>query len=250
MYNMKDIGFSQYCITKDGEVYSLKINRWLKKQISNNDYYVVSMGADNGTRYRKKVHRLLLQMFEPIDNDHEMFCNHKDGDKLNNNLSNLEWCTPLENSQHAHANNLIGANFVTEHTILPKECEIHYLDEDDLITNRKELNIELVHNIFQKVQDGYRVCDVARMLGVSRPTISAMINNPSKEISEILEGYDLSKRYKSETLSVENVVKICEMLSKGHTPYFIAKHLNIDYDRIRRIKNRKTFKDIGATYEW
>ena len=60
MYNMKDIGFSQYCITKDGEVYSLKINRWIKKQISNNDYYVVSMGADNGTRYRKKVHRLLL----------------------------------------------------------------------------------------------------------------------------------------------------------------------------------------------
>lgn len=250
MYNMKDIGFSQYCITKDGEVYSLKINRWIKKQISNNDYYVVSMGADNGTRYRKKVHRLLLQMFEPIDNDTEMFCNHKDGNKINNNLSNLEWCTPLENSRHAHANNLVGANFTNEHTILPKECEINYLDEDDLITNRKELDIELVHSILQKVQDGYRVCDVSRMLGVGKSTIAAMINNPSKEISEILEGYDLSKRYKSETLSVENVIKICEMLSKGRTSYFIAKDLGIDYDRIRRIKNRRTFKDVGATYEW
>lgn len=247
---MKDIGFSQYCITKDGEVYSLKINRWIKKQISNNDYYVVSMGADNGTRYRKKVRRLLLQMFEPIDNDSEMFCNHKDGDKLNNNLSNLEWCTPLENSQHAHSNNLIGANFVNEHTKLPKECEIIYTDEDELISGRKELDVELIHRIFQKLQDGYRVCDVSKMIGVERKTIASLVNNPSKEISEILKEYDLSKRYKAKTLSVEKVIKICEMLSQGETPYFIAKELNIDYDRVRHIRNRKSFKDIGATYEW
>lgn len=250
MYNMKDIGFSQYCITKDGEVYSLKINRWIKKQISNNDYYVVSMGADNGTRYRKKVHRLLLQMFEPIDNDSEMFCNHKDGNKLNNNLSNLEWVTPLENSQHAHENNLIGANFVNEHTVFPEEWEVLSIDEDDLISSRKELNVELIHDIFQKVQDGYRVCDVARMVGVKRWTVRGLINNPSKDIADILLGYDLSKRYKAKSMSVENVTKVCEMLVKGETPYYIAKELGLDYNAVRRIKNRKSFKAIGATYEW
>lgn len=250
MYNMKDLGFSQYCITKGGEVYSLKINRWVKKQVSNNGYYVVSMGADNGTRYRKKVHRVLLQMFNPIEDDSEMFCNHKDGDKLNNNLSNLEWCTPLENSQHAHSNNLIGANFVNEYTILPKECEISYTDEYELISSRKELDVELIHGIFQKLQDGYRSCDVSKIMGVSSRTINALINNPSKDIAEILKDYDFSKRYKAKTLSVERVIKICEMLSKGNTPYFIAKEFGIDYDRVRHIRNRKSFKEIGATYEW
>ena len=59
MIRMSSIGFSQYSITEDGRVYSHKINKWVKQQISNNGYYVVSIGSDSGVRYRKKVHRLL-----------------------------------------------------------------------------------------------------------------------------------------------------------------------------------------------
>ena len=44
MIRMSSIGFSQYSIAEDGRVYSHKINKWVKQQISNNGYYVVSMG--------------------------------------------------------------------------------------------------------------------------------------------------------------------------------------------------------------
>lgn len=250
MYNMKDLGFSQYCITKGGEVYSLKINRWVKKQVSNNGYYVVSMGSDSGIRYRKKVHRLLLEVFETIGNPKEMFCNHKDGNKLNNNLSNLEWCTPLENSQHAHKNNLVGANFTNEHTTLPKDFEINYYDEDDLISSRKEIDLELIHTIYQKLQDGYRICDLSKMIGVKDYTIKSLINKPNKEMKEILKGYDLTKRFKPNLTSNETVIKACELLVKGETPYAIAKKLGTSHTTICRIKNRDTHRIIGATYEW
>lgn len=50
------------------------------------------------------VHRLVLSTFQPIDSN--MDVNHIDGDKANNALSNLEWCTKSENTRHAHKNGL------------------------------------------------------------------------------------------------------------------------------------------------
>lgn len=51
------------------------------------------------------AHRLVAIAFIPnIDN--KPYINHKDGDKLNNHYSNLEWCTAQENTQHAYDNGL------------------------------------------------------------------------------------------------------------------------------------------------
>lgn len=47
-----------------------------------------------------KVHRLVLIAFAPRVRGKRL-CNHKDGDKLNNRVENLEWCNHSENNLHA-----------------------------------------------------------------------------------------------------------------------------------------------------
>lgn len=61
-----------------------------------------------GTIKNKKslvFHRIVACTFIPTD-DYTLTVNHKDGNKLNNRVDNLEWCTNTENMRHAFKNNL------------------------------------------------------------------------------------------------------------------------------------------------
>ena len=60
---------------------------------------------------RISVHRLVALSFMPIPNPDEMQVNHKDCNKLNNKLSNLEWVTRSGNMQHAIDNGLVPRKF-------------------------------------------------------------------------------------------------------------------------------------------
>lgn len=72
-------------------------------------YYLVSLirYEDDGSSVKRNkfIHRLLCEAFLP-NPDGKKHVNHKDGDKTNNDLSNLEWATEKENSQHAVDNGL------------------------------------------------------------------------------------------------------------------------------------------------
>lgn len=59
----------------------------------------------NNNVYRKPIHRLVAEYFikQPLGKD---YINHIDGNKLNNRVDNLEWCTMEENQAHAYKNNL------------------------------------------------------------------------------------------------------------------------------------------------
>lgn len=57
----------------------------------------------DGKRYTKhRLHRMMAESFLLNDNPLEKIqVNHLDGNKMNYNLNNLEWCTPSENIQHS-----------------------------------------------------------------------------------------------------------------------------------------------------
>jgi len=79
----------------------------LLKPIINNakGYKVVSLCKD-GIIKIKTIHRLVAETFIPNSSNYKCV-NHLDGNKMNNDISNLEWCTYSENIQHAYR---IGLN--------------------------------------------------------------------------------------------------------------------------------------------
>ena len=71
----------------------------LKPGEYSNGYKFVCLRKDGFTK-NKMIHRLVAQAFIPNPNGYKCV-NHKDGDKANNKLSNLEWITHSENQKHA-----------------------------------------------------------------------------------------------------------------------------------------------------
>jgi hypothetical protein len=71
---------------------------------TNRGYKYITLYKDGKTT-SKAVHRLVAISFIP-NKKNKSEVNHKDGDKQNNRIDNLEWCTPSENSKHAYATGL------------------------------------------------------------------------------------------------------------------------------------------------
>lgn len=62
----------------------------------------------NGLTINQKIHRLVARAFIP-NPENKAEVNHKDSDKQNNDVENLEWATLVENMKHAYDNGLIPA---------------------------------------------------------------------------------------------------------------------------------------------
>lgn len=88
-----------YSVSSGGKVYSYKERRYLKPDYTFKGYLRVDL-YNRTIRKHKRLHRLVAEAFIPNPCNYPQV-NHLDGDKNNNTVSNLEWCTNLENNRHA-----------------------------------------------------------------------------------------------------------------------------------------------------
>lgn len=110
MENWKDIPNYEnlYQISDLGRIKSLYSNKILKPSFDKFGYARFS-ATKNKVQKTLRIHRIVMDVFSP--SKIKMQVNHIDGDKTNNRLNNLEWCTDSENKLHAYANGLMtGGN--------------------------------------------------------------------------------------------------------------------------------------------
>lgn len=139
----------------------------LKWDIGRDGYAQVTL-SKKGQLFRTKIHRLvLLTFFGPCPKNME--CNHKDGNKLNNCIENLEWVTKKEQVKHAIENGLR-----------------HYVGEKGINSKLKEGEVWLIRKIINSdyyKKQGYThtrtlsLKKVAKMFKMSESTIKHIKHN-------------------------------------------------------------------------
>lgn len=165
---IKEYG-GKYKVSNNGRIKNMMTNNLVPQNISNSGYYRVGLYLNNKSK-NKEVHRIVAETF--IDNpENKIEVNHIDGNKLNNNVDNLEWVTHKENINHAWKNNLFepvreaskrygknnpSAKGVIQYDINENKIEEYECIEDAAIkTNVNKTNIGKCCNGRRKTAGGY-----------------------------------------------------------------------------------------------
>jgi len=177
-----DFGIHYIEVLSDGTI--KKNGKELLKADNGAGYLSVGIGPKLGKKgkkitARKYVHRLVAEAFIP-NPDNLPQVNHKDFDKSNNAVENLEWVSKADNIQHSHDNGRMKARYsVGAVTVLTKEQVIE---------------------CYARVKLGEGVNKVAVSMGKPRTTVSSLINKRSR--ADITDKLDtLSKE------ELENILK-------------------------------------------
>lgn len=94
-------GFENYYVSADGAVFSKISNSFRKPVINNKTGYPTLILTCKGTKQRiaKALHRIVAEAWLPNPKNYECI-NHKNENKLDNHVSNLEWCTKAYNNTY------------------------------------------------------------------------------------------------------------------------------------------------------
>lgn len=91
------IGYEgRYAISADGRVYSYLREIILRPEEVHNGYLRVNLRDENSVNRHYRIHRLVAEAFIP-NPDNKAQVNHKNGNRKDNRVENLEWATPKEN---------------------------------------------------------------------------------------------------------------------------------------------------------
>lgn len=101
---INDLPTQTYFVSNFGRVKNIKTRRFLNGYTSNNGYQMVHLRME--VQKLCSVHRLVMISFSPNVEMEILQINHKDGNKKNNHIDNLEWSTAKENMRHSYETKL------------------------------------------------------------------------------------------------------------------------------------------------
>lgn len=149
-----------YTITSDGLIYSDNSGLMKTRDRAGTDYQIINLSKLDGSKRTFRVHRLVMMAFNPVENMDELEVNHIDGNKKNNKIENLEWCTASENQIHAFKTGLNKPR-------RGEESNFSKLTEDD------------VKKVFELREKGLLQKEIAEIIGCTKSNISCILRKKS-----------------------------------------------------------------------
>ena len=133
----------------------------LTQHDNSNGYLRCDINIDGKTKSHL-VHRLVAENFIP-NPDNKPFVNHIDGNKHNNSVENLEWCTKSENEKHAHS---IGLH--PRAGTVGEKHGMHKLTKSQ---------VEYIRENHKKYDNEYGTKPLAERFDVCPQTVTNIVNN-------------------------------------------------------------------------
>jgi len=152
-----------YTVNDKGEFFSDNSGKMKTRNRAGTEYQIINFMTIDGKKRTFRAHRLVLMAFNPVKNMDKLEVNHIDGNKKNNNLSNLEWCTGSENQRHAFKTGLQKAR----------------KGESSNFSKLKEKDIDL---IFKLRKEGKTQQQIADAVNCSSSNISYILNKKTWQV--------------------------------------------------------------------
>ncbi len=175
IYN--NIILPDYYVSNMGRVYSIKLSRYLSMSPDKDGYLRVCLNI-NGFKKVVKLHRLMLMTYDPIMYPDDYVCNHKDGIKNNNIISNLEWTTVMDNTRHGWKTGLNQNKGEGNVVTVLDDNQVHYICkclEQGMKANEICDSLNITE---KKSRMKYSAIISSILLGKSRRDISSTYNIP------------------------------------------------------------------------
>lgn len=229
---------TKYVISNYGTVKNTITNAFIKPAINRGGYMYVNL-SHNGVTYNTRIHRLVALYFIPnIDN--KPIINHKDGNKLNNRVDNLEWCTSSENNKHARDTGLNKGVSGSK-------------------SGRAILNDDIVIEICKLLEDGsMSTSDISKKLNVTKSQVEGILyrghwkhisSNFDIDFHKVKKSYGNNRKFSK--LNTDIVLDILKMRDDGLKYKEIQNKLEfyVSKETLRRICNRELHSDIYDKYQ-
>lgn len=152
-----------YTVTSEGEFFSDNSGKMKTRNRAGTEYQIINFSLINGKKKTYRAHRLVLMAFKPVDNMENLEVNHIDGNKKNNKLENLEWCTSSENQIHAFKTGLNKARRGEK-------------------SNFSKLRLEDVKRVFDLREQGLTQAEIATIIGCSSSNISYILKRKTWQV--------------------------------------------------------------------
>ena len=128
--------YSDFLINKDGDILNKTTNSHLKPYIHKSGYLVVSLPLGKRGKVKTiRLHKAVAETFLPNPNNLPIV-HHKDEDKLNCTLLNLEWTTAKENT-NKHWEHVSATNVLCNNRNLTPENVLFIRNNRDMLSQRE-----------------------------------------------------------------------------------------------------------------